>query len=100
MSNSIKYNDKEQVIIDIDFSENEKEYTFSVADNGPGIDPQYHSKIFEIFSKLNTNDEVESTGIGLSIVKKLVSENQGKISVASEKGNGTKISFTWIKEKS
>ncbi len=99
MSNSIKYNDKEQVIIDIDFSENEKEYTFSVADNGPGIDPQYHSKIFEIFSKLNTNDEVESTGIGLSIVKKLVSENQGKISVASEKGNGTKISFTWIKEK-
>ncbi len=95
ISNAIKYNDKEKTIIDITFKKLANEYIFSVADNGPGISPKYHAKVFEIFSKLNTNDDVESTGIGLSIVKKLVVENQGKITVESEKGLGTKINFTW-----
>jgi signal transduction histidine kinase len=48
-----------------------------------------------MFSQLNTNDEVESTGIGLSIVNKIVPENHGVISVASEKGIGTTIKFSW-----
>ena len=95
ISNSIKYNDKEKTIIDISFLQKEDEYVFTVEDNGPGIEPQYHNKIFEIFSKLNANDAVESTGVGLSIVKKVVTENHGKISVESKMGIGTKISFTW-----
>lgn len=95
ISNSIKYNDKEQAIIDISFLKFKDKYIFTVSDNGPGIEPQYHNKIFEIFSKLNTNDSIESTGVGLSIVKKIVSENNGEITVDSEMGKGTKISFTW-----
>jgi len=95
ISNAIKYNDKEKAIVTIDVEEFPKQYVFSVKDNGPGIDPQYHTKIFEMFNKLNDNDEIESTGIGLSIVKKLVSENQGTISVESKKGIGTTIKFSW-----
>ncbi len=95
ISNAIKYNDKEKGIINITATKLEKEYLFSVQDNGSGIDSKYHSKIFEMFSKLNVNDEIESTGIGLSIVKKIVSANKGAITVESEKGIGTTINFTW-----
>ncbi|SNR15759.1 sensor histidine kinase [Tenacibaculum jejuense] len=98
VSNSIKYNDKQKAIIDITVAKYQDEYLFSVSDNGPGIAPQYHQKIFEIFSKLDTNDEIESTGVGLSIVKKLVSENHGTITVESDLGKGTKINFTWKRE--
>ena len=95
ISNAIKYNDKEEIRIDISVLKNDNKYTFSVSDNGPGIDPEYHDKIFKIFSKLDTSEDVNSTGIGLAIVKKIISENNGIISVESEKGNGLKINFTW-----
>ena len=95
ISNSIKYNDKETTIITISSAKDSEEYIFSVSDNGLGIAPKYHTKIFEIFNQLNTSDEIESTGIGLSIVKKIVTANNGKIIVESEKGIGTTISFSW-----
>lgn len=95
ISNSIKHNDKERAIITISVSKNSNEYLFSVSDNGPGIDPEYHTKIFKIFSQLKVNDDVESTGIGLAIVKKIITENYGIISVESEKGIGVKINFSW-----
>ncbi|WP_160127895.1 ATP-binding protein [Kordia antarctica] len=95
LSNSIKHNDKNSALINISFSKLPNEYVFAVSDNGPGIDAKYHTKIFEMFSQLNVNDEVESTGIGLSIVKKIVYENHGIISVESEKGIGTTLKFSW-----
>ncbi len=95
VQNAIKHNDKKNAIITISYSKLPEEYTFFVRDNGPGIDPKYHTKIFEMFSQLDISNEVESTGIGLSIVKKIVSENQGVISVDSEKDVGTTIKFTW-----
>ena len=98
IGNSIKYNDKEKAIIDINLSVKDDEYVFSVSDNGPGINPKYHQKIFKIFSQLETNDkDINSTGVGLAIVKKIISNNNGVISVASEKGEGLTISFTWKK---
>ncbi|WP_298421106.1 ATP-binding protein [uncultured Kordia sp.] len=95
ISNAIKHNDKDSAIITISFSKLPNEYAFFVSDNGPGIEAKYHTKIFEMFSQLNVNNEVESTGIGLSIVKKIVAENNGVISVESEKGIGTTIKFSW-----
>jgi signal transduction histidine kinase len=95
LSNSIKHNDKEQAIIQISVEKLANEYVFSVSDNGPGIDAKYHTKIFKIFSQLNVNEDVESTGIGLAIVKKIISGNQGIISIESEKNIGMKIAFTW-----
>jgi light-regulated signal transduction histidine kinase (bacteriophytochrome) len=95
ISNSIKHTDKGHAIINISTSKLPKEYVFSVSDNGPGIDQKYHTKIFKMFSQLNVNDDVESTGIGLAIVKKIISENHGVISVGAAEGTGVKINFSW-----
>lgn len=97
ISNSIKYNDKKKSIIKIFAEETSGFYTFTVSDNGPGIDEKYHKKIFKIFNKLEENKKDNSTGIGLAIVKNLVSKNNGKITVKSKLGEGLSISFTWKK---
>jgi light-regulated signal transduction histidine kinase (bacteriophytochrome) len=95
ISNAIKHNDKEHAIINISVAKQPKEYVFSVRDNGPGIDPKYHTKIFKMFSQLTVNNDVESTGIGLAIVNKIIYENHGIVSIESEKGIGLKINFSW-----
>ena len=69
-------------------------YEFSVADDGPGIAPQYHEKVFQIFQTLQARDEVESTGVGLTLVKKLVEELGGGIRLESAEGEGAVFYFT------
>lgn len=95
VSNAIKYNDKDQVKVDISWKVNNNEVEFSVADNGPGIEPQYHEKIFVMFQTLQARDEVESTGVGLAIVKKIIQDKGGEIRVDSTLGEGTRFTFTW-----
>jgi PAS domain S-box-containing protein len=68
---------------------------FAVADNGPGIDPAFHDRIFDIFQTLRPRDQVEGSGMGLSIVKKLVESRGGAIWVESASGQGATIYFTW-----
>ena len=92
MSNAIRYSDKEAGVITIDFQEDERYCTFSVKDNGIGIAEEYHQKIFKIFQSLNTHKD--STGIGLSIVKKIVDLYQGEIWLESTVGEGTTFFFT------
>jgi signal transduction histidine kinase len=67
---------------------------FEVADNGIGIDPAYHDKIFAIFQRLQDVD-VEGTGVGLAIVKKIVEQAGGAVDVRSAKGAGAIFSFSW-----
>jgi len=93
IQNAIAHNDKKNTIVTISFSNEKHMYQFSVSDNGPGIDPKYHDKIFNMFTQIDTDQKSNSTGIGLYIVKKIISENHGRISIESEKGIGTKISF-------
>lgn len=105
ISNSIKYNNKENGLIKISYIDLDGICQFSVEDNGPGIEKEYHNKIFMIFQTLSARDEIESTGIGLSIVKKIIEEQGGKIWIDSELGSGAKFTFTWpttinIKNKS
>ena len=64
-------------------------------DNGPGIAPEYHERIFGIFQMLDARDRVEGTGIGLSIVKKLVEGRGGRVWVESEAGSGSTFRFLW-----
>ncbi|MEM6721025.1 MAG: sensor histidine kinase [Bacteroidota bacterium] len=95
ITNAIKHCDKDKAIIHVLCSKVANIYTFTIRDNGPGIDKKYHSKIFDMFYQLEEGNEVESTGIGLTIVKKIVSGNRGKIKINSEAGVGTTIVFTW-----
>jgi PAS domain S-box-containing protein len=99
ISNAIKYNDKEIGIIRIGVTDLDNNWEFYVEDNGPGIEEQYTSKIFQIFQTLKPRDEYESTGIGLSIVKKIVELNGGFIRVESEVGKSCKFCFTVPKIK-
>jgi PAS domain S-box-containing protein len=68
---------------------------FAIADDGPGIAPQYHDKIFTIFQTLKARDDFESTGIGLAVVKKIVEAENGRVWLTSTPGEGTTFYFTW-----
>ncbi len=92
ISNAVKFIDKPKGQITINVKSMDGYYEFSIADNGIGIEEQYHDKIFKIFHALNKSKE--STGIGLSIVKKIVNLHQGKIWVESELGKGATFYFT------
>jgi signal transduction histidine kinase len=92
IENAIKYNDKEQGLIEVGCSENEAEYRFYVKDNGKGIPEAYFQKIFNIFTKLDNNNQ--SSGIGLSIVKKIVAYYNGSIWLESTEHKGTTFYFT------
>lgn len=68
---------------------------FAVSDHGPGIEPQYHEKVFMIFQTLEARDKVEGTGVGLSVVRKIVESQGGTITLESDRGRGTTFRFTW-----
>ncbi|WP_299434707.1 PAS domain S-box protein [uncultured Aquimarina sp.] len=92
IGNAVKYNDKEQGIITVSCEQKDEFWEFAIADNGAGISKKYHHKIFQIFQTLDNKNE--STGIGLSIVKKIVDLYDGKIWLVSKEGVGTTFYFT------
>jgi len=98
ISNAIKHNRAESGHVIISVKELDEFYEFSVEDDGPGIDPQYHDKVFVIFQTLEARDKVENTGIGLSLVKKIVEGQGGTISLESAEGEGAIFRFTWPKQ--
>lgn len=97
VSNAIKHHHRSDGKIVIAVEEQENFYEFSVADDGPGIAEQYHEKVFIIFQTLQARDHTENTGIGLSLVKKIVENEGGSIWLKSKEGEGTTIYFTWPK---
>ena len=98
LSNAMKYMDKAEGFIKIDCVEEEDEWQFSIADNGPGIEEKYYDKIFLIFQTLAPRTEVESTGIGLALVKKAVEAWGGRIWVESTVGEGSTFFLTLPKK--
>ena len=92
LTNAIRYTDKEKGLVEVDYLDLGDYFEFSVKDNGIGIDPKHHEKIFKIFQSLHQNKE--STGVGLSIVKKIVESYQGKIWLESTPDIGTTFYFT------
>jgi len=99
LSNAVKYMDKPQGQVRIGCVEEDGFWKFSVADNGPGIEEKYFEKIFQMFQTLSPRDEFESTGVGLSMVKKIVELYGGKIWVESEPGKGSTFFFTLSKQE-
>lgn len=98
LSNAIKFRQKDrkpEVIINAEKKE-EKEWHFTVKDNGIGIDNEYYERIFIIFQRLHTRNDYEGTGIGLAICKKIVERHRGNIWIDSEPGKGTIVHFTLL----
>jgi|GEM_PF-1225381 len=102
ITNAIKYSDDNkipEIIIETNGdSTQDNFYHFVVRDNGIGIDKEYHEKIFQIFQRVHVDRNIEGTGIGLSIVKKIIEKYGGKIDVFSESGKGSKFEFTIPRE--
>ncbi|ELR98117.1 ATP-binding protein [Gloeocapsa sp. PCC 73106] len=97
IGNALKHHPRSDGVIEISSQEQVNYYQFSVKDDGDGIDSRYHQKIFEIFQTLSPRDQKENTGIGLSIVKKIVENHGGKITLDSSVGHGAVFYFTWQK---
>ncbi len=112
IGNAIKHRVRSDVWIKISAEKRDKFYEFSVADNGPGIAPQYHEKVFVIFQTLQSRSSLrdshnsagsgcegsarsDNTGIGLSLVKKIVESEGGTVVLDSQEGRGTTVRFTW-----
>ena len=95
ISNAIKHHDRDDGTIEILAQKKEDYYQFAVIDDGLGIAPEHQEKIFAIFQTLQSKDTRESTGIGLSIVKKIIDNQGDKIWLDSELGRGTTFHFTW-----
>ncbi|MHA1798350.1 MAG: PAS domain-containing sensor histidine kinase [Candidatus Helarchaeota archaeon] len=94
ISNALKYMGKPSGTVTISCEEIPNFWKFCVRDTGQGIEKKHYERIFKIFQTLQPRDEIESTGIGLSIVKKVVELNGGKVWVESELGKGSSFYFT------
>jgi PAS domain S-box-containing protein len=97
LSNAIKHGRADAPTIDVGCADAADEHDFRVADNGPGIPPESQDRIWDIFQTLETPDQVEGTGIGLAVVKKIVESRGGRAWVESVPGSGATFHFTWPK---
>jgi len=98
LSNAVKYMDKPKGQVRIGCVEQDDFWKFSVADNGPGIEEKHFERIFRIFQTLSPRDEFESTGVGLTLIKKIIELYGGKIWLQSKVGEGSKFFFTLPKQ--
>jgi len=98
LSNAIKYIDKPKGIVKVGCTEEGDYWKFSVTDNGPGIEEKHYEKIFKIFQTLKSEPSEGNTGIGLTIVKKIIDLYKGRIWVESEIGKGTTFYFILPKQ--
>jgi len=94
IGNAIKFHAEEPPRIHVSAEKTEKEWIFSVKDNGKGIDPQYYERVFVIFQRLQSKGEYPGTGIGLAICKRIIERHGGRIWVESEYGKGSTFYFT------
>ncbi|MGA9362820.1 MAG: PAS domain S-box protein [Bacteroidota bacterium] len=94
ISNAIKFNDKPVPKIVIGYVDEPRDHRFFVQDNGIGIEPQYFEKIFGIFQRLHRSEDYGGTGVGLTIVQKIIDLHQGRIWVESKAGEGATFFFT------
>ncbi|PSB56647.1 ATP-binding protein [Chamaesiphon polymorphus] len=97
IGNAIKYHDRTDGNVEILFKDRDYLWQFTVVDDGPGIAPEHHKKIFGIFQTLKGKDNNLGSGVGLAIVQKIVESRGGSVWVESALGQGSAFSFTWPK---
>lgn len=97
IDNAIKHHPLADGTVKIDVEEQSEAYTFTVVDDGLGIKPQFHERVFGIFQTLQAKDTLKNTGLGLAIAKRIVEGKGGTIRLESQEGQGTTFYFTWPK---
>ncbi|MCB0075508.1 MAG: hypothetical protein KDE20_28840, partial [Caldilineaceae bacterium] len=95
VANAIKHCEREGCHVEIGATPRDGVYEFWVRDDGPGIEEIYHERIWRIFQTLRPRDEVEGTGMGLALVKKMVEQRGGEVGLESSLGHGSRFFFTW-----
>lgn len=95
VGNAIKHHDRADGRISVSVEPGDPMLAFSVADDGPGIAPQFHDRIFSMFQTLKPRDQVEGSGMGLAMVRKYVEVFGGSIWIESAEGRGSTFKFTW-----
>ncbi|MCH9648360.1 MAG: HAMP domain-containing protein [Deltaproteobacteria bacterium] len=100
ISNAIKHHDRQSGKIVVSARTRSSTYEFAVSDDGPGIPAQFHEKVFQMFQTLQSRDVLESTGVGLPLVQRIVKEEGCEVALESGEGRGTTIRFTWPAELS
>jgi signal transduction histidine kinase len=95
LSNAIKYSHKkDKPEIEVNYVEQNGEYIYSVKDNGVGFNMKYYDKLFGVFQRLHNNSEFEGTGIGLALIKRIITRHGGKIWAEAEPDNGATFYFS------
>ncbi|MEN0037769.1 MAG: ATP-binding protein [Cellvibrio sp.] len=95
-SNALKHHDKDEGVIRVEAASSATFYSISVIDDGPGIPEKFQERVFGMFQTLKPRDELEGSGMGLALIKKIVETYGGSISVYSA-GRGCRFTFTWPK---
>jgi signal transduction histidine kinase len=100
IGNAIKHGhvDRPEVTVQVAARDLLEAVEFIVIDDGPGIAPEYHERVWGIFQTLASRDKVEGTGVGLALVKKIVERRGGRVSLDSEKDKGATFRFTWPRQ--
>ncbi len=99
IGNAIHHHDRDHGVVRVSGRDLGDRCEFQVADDGPGILPEYQDKVFLMFQTLTVKDSGGNTGIGLALVKKLVEEHGGTITLSSGRGRGTRFEFAWLKQE-
>ncbi len=95
IDNAIKYLDKPEGLIRVQATRLSDAWEFRVIDNGPGIPDRYREKVFQIFQRLDTRGDIPGTGLGLTLVRRIIEARGGRAWIQTAEGDGTAICFTW-----
>lgn len=99
VGNALKHARRQDPVVQIGATDDGAAWHFTVADNGPGIAPEFHERIWGIFQTLEARDKVEGAGIGLAVVKKIIEWRGGRAWVDSRPGEGATFHVTWPKQQ-